>query len=114
MLANVRAALAPRLPEPWWELTSTTPTEIDVRDACARELQLEIAPEHVMARRAVRVVAKCQACDEVLVELDGGEFALVHLTWRGSEEPPPWPTVQEIGPESVVYAAATVHECVFG
>ncbi|MBM3677524.1 MAG: hypothetical protein FJW96_06520 [Actinobacteria bacterium] len=57
------------LPEPW----SSEPAEAELAGGLALELRREVGPGHLLWRRDVRVVAKCRACDEVLVELDGRE-----------------------------------------
>ena len=56
------------------------------------ELQREIGPDHPLFQRPARAIAKRDANDEVLFELDSGQLALVHLTWARHPEPVPWPT----------------------
>lgn len=57
-----------------------------------RELTVEIAEGHVLHGRRWRIIGiGVPARDDVLVELDGGEIGLTHLTWRGTSEPPSWP-----------------------
>jgi hypothetical protein len=58
----------------------------------ADEVLREVAAEgHPLSGRSLTVVARCAACDEVLVRLDGEAFALVHPTWSQRPESPPWP-----------------------
>lgn len=42
----------------------------------------------------LRVIARALPQDEVVVEMASGEVALVHLTWTGHAESPPWPTTE--------------------
>lgn len=42
-------------------------------------------------RRHLRLIARCTACDESLFALEDGSFAMVHLTFAGASERPPWP-----------------------
>ncbi len=78
---------------------------IDLRDmpdeaeVLVRELGRELTLGHELYGRVVRVVARALPQDDVLVELLDG-VALVHLTWRGAPEPPPWPSfVRVTSPE---------------
>ncbi|MDN5745668.1 MAG: hypothetical protein L0H31_11165 [Nocardioidaceae bacterium] len=57
-----------------------------------RELRVEIAEGHVLHSRRWRIIGiGVPARDDVLLELDGGEIALTHVTWRRAPEPPSWP-----------------------
>jgi hypothetical protein len=59
--------------------------------ALVRELQKEIAPGHSLFGKTVSAVAWRRDCDDVLYEVAGEpkEFAVVHLTWKGSREADP-------------------------
>ena len=59
--------------------------------ALRRELAKEVGPGHPLAGRRWRIVAQCRAGDDVLLVLADGRSALVHLTWSGRRERPPWP-----------------------
>lgn len=94
-------------PEPWWQ-----PDESNrefVRDEVARE----VGPGHLLAERSFEVVARCSACDEVLVRLDDESHALVHPTWSGQRETAPWPrataTGGYLGTESALVSHALDH-----
>ena len=68
---------------------------VDPAAAASLEAQLgrELTRRHVLFGRRVAAVARRQDCDDVLFELDGagasGAFAVVHLTWSGTEERDP-------------------------
>lgn len=58
-----------------------------------KELRREIAPGHVLHGRDWEIIGlRVAARDDVLLRLGDESAALVHLTWRGGPEPPPWPT----------------------
>jgi hypothetical protein len=91
------------LPEPW--------TEPDTQRAQAleRELQREISPGHPLAGCQPRAIAACTGCDNVLFALDNDTWALVHLTWTGTVETPPWPRTTQIGSFFAVDLVASQH-----
>jgi hypothetical protein len=78
--------------EPWYRLA-------DERQRCLleEELKRELAEGHPLAGLAVKVVARRDDQDDVLVALDNdngenGRVAEVHLTWSGKREADPrWP-----------------------
>ena len=78
-------------PSPWWR------PEPNTLEALRVELEAEIAPGHVLDRLPVDIRGRCAACDEVLVSVVDGSFALVHLTWSGHREGPPSPRVTARG-----------------
>lgn len=63
-----------------------------LRRRLVAECQRELAHGHELYGRIQTAVARCSSCDDVVFRLgsDAG-FALVHLTWSGREESPPWP-----------------------
>ena len=70
-------------------------SESDRADALEAELAREIGRGHVLDGQPWRVVAEATPQDEVLVA--AGETAfLVHLTWTGHAESPPWPTAERV------------------
>jgi hypothetical protein len=57
-----------------------------------RELSRETAEGHVLFAESVSAVAACGHCDDVLIALDDGRFACVHLTYvRSAPDRLPWP-----------------------
>jgi hypothetical protein len=76
------------VPEPWW-----IPPD-DTKRAFEAELRAETAEGHLLFDKTATAIAGCPACDDVVFRVEDDHevwFALVHLTWRESREPLPWP-----------------------
>lgn len=73
--------------EPW--------CAIDDRSGVEQELARELPAGHVLAGKTVRAVARRDDRDDVLFEVAGMEYAVVHLTWRRQRETDPrWPSTE--------------------
>jgi hypothetical protein len=101
-LEHVQEALAV-IPEPWWR------PDDDNLAVLSRELESELSAGHPLYRVPVDVRARCAGCDEVLLSVVDGTFALVHLTWSRHPEEPPWPRVGLTGPWATVAPALEMH-----
>jgi hypothetical protein len=77
--------------DPWWDLRADGVQEQRQRQVLHAELMAEIGPDHRLGGLRLSVVARSVAQDDVLVEVEDGTWAVVHLTWRGAPEQPPWP-----------------------
>jgi len=67
----------------------------DRRDQLGRELAAELTSGHPLFGLVLTPVAGCIGCDDTLVFVeDETRWAIVHPTWRGSAEPPPWPNCE--------------------
>jgi hypothetical protein len=77
--------------DPWWDLRGGEDQEARMRQAVAEELGREAGGGHPLAGTEVAVVARCTACDDVVVKLPDERPAVVHLTWSGRVERSPWP-----------------------
>jgi hypothetical protein len=57
------------------------------------ELQRELSPSHPLAGLPLLVVGKHGNTDDFLFQVSDGSdrVALVHLSWTGKPETPPWP-----------------------
>jgi hypothetical protein len=64
------------------------------RSSIQQELLAEVAAGHPLSRISSEVIARSEASDDVLVLLEDGRWALVHLTWRQAPEAAPWPNVK--------------------
>lgn len=79
--------------------------------ACGLELEQEIGPGHPLNGVGLMPVARIDAGDDILVrlvetaQLDGNQFAEVHLTWSGKAEPMQWPTTALFPDLEAWYAA---------
>jgi hypothetical protein len=59
------------------------------------ELARELHPNHILAERTFHVVAARSDRDDVLCEVPGLGYAVVHVTWSGRRErSPQWPTAE--------------------
>jgi hypothetical protein len=60
------------------------------------ELAREVGPSHALYQANVTAVGVRGDNDDVLFEVDGGRggYAVVHLTWSGREEAPPFPMTE--------------------
>ena len=81
------------LTDPWWDLRGGGPAEEKQCKAIQAELLAEVSQGHPLFGVAVEVVARSEASDDVLLRAGRRGWAVVHLTWRGAAEPPPWPRV---------------------
>ena len=91
------------LPEPWW-----VPDE-PLRQRLTHELLSELSEGHPLFGVRPEVVNRCAACDEVLVRVGEGNFGMVHLTWTGRPETPPWPRYTHTGGYVATELAQSVH-----
>src|SRR5438128_1267313 len=64
--------------EPPWRILSDGPE----REGLQRRYDFEITEEHPLAGLGGEVISRCEANDDVLVRMSGGQLALVHLTWN--------------------------------
>ncbi|WP_150241939.1 hypothetical protein [Streptomyces albofaciens] len=76
-----------RLPAPWWV------PDGGALHGLERELHRELPPDHALYGARVRAAARCETCDDDLFRVTDRSFrwAVVHLTWSGRQEQPPWP-----------------------
>jgi hypothetical protein len=75
--------------EPWG------PLSLERQKSLEAELARELHADHVLAGRSLRAVAARADQDDVLFEVDGIGFAVVHLTWSGRRESSAqWPSSQ--------------------
>jgi hypothetical protein len=91
------------LPEPWF-----VPDE-QTRERLTHELLTELSEGHPLFDIRPEVLNRCSACDEVLVRVGEGKFGMVHLTWTGQRETPPWPRYSDTGGYVATELAQLVH-----
>ncbi|KAA0131467.1 hypothetical protein FYZ48_25305 [Gimesia chilikensis] len=64
-----------------------------------KQLAQELSPGHLIYGISANVLGAFSGTDDILLKLDseveGARYALVHLTWGGSQTPP-WPSTQLI------------------
>jgi hypothetical protein len=76
-------------PEPWFQIVDERQ-----RSDLEQELRKEIGDRHPLAGMDVKVVARRDDQDDILVALDNGKngrIAEVHLTWAGKGAGSDWP-----------------------
>jgi hypothetical protein len=95
------------LTEPWWDLRGHGVVEGSRRRALGDELASEVRDGHVLYGRTFEVLASCQHCDDILIQV-GSQWAIVHLTYAASERPP-WPDTEVYGSAADATAAAEGH-----
>ncbi|MEZ5379667.1 MAG: hypothetical protein R2733_24425 [Acidimicrobiales bacterium] len=62
------------------------------RQQLVRELAVELSSGHRLFGQVLSPVAGCIGCDDTLVFVeDETRWAIVHPTWKGGSEQPPWP-----------------------
>ncbi|MGH7281569.1 MAG: hypothetical protein ACRELY_08615 [Polyangiaceae bacterium] len=73
--------------EPWKSVLAERKAGLE------RELARELSPEHTLAGHTVHAIAARCDCDDVLFEVPGIGYAVVHLSWpREREHSPNYPT----------------------
>ncbi len=73
--------------EPWRQVADERE-----RSLLEEELRKEIGDGHLLAGLGAKVLARRDDRDDILVSLERGQVAEVHLTWSGKKEPhPSWP-----------------------
>ena len=66
--------------EPWQAIAEEQ--RVPLEDELARE----VSADHLLAGKSVRAVARRQDCDDVLFEVSGIGYVVVHLTWSQRRE----------------------------
>jgi len=64
---------------PWWNLEDNQ----KLQPGLQKELNAEIGPKHPLWNLKPIVFGMCNANDDILVHLNDGRFACVHLVWHG-------------------------------
>jgi hypothetical protein len=82
----------PTIAEPWFPLDDAEAANVEV------ELRREISADHALSRIATVPIARRFDRDDVLLSLDDGRWATVHLTWSPSPESgSTWPSTTFYG-----------------
>ena len=98
------------LSERWWGLDDASDVATRKRAAVLLELNREASSDHPLAGRIAQVEAFFEASDDVVARLDDGTFALVHPTWSGQPEAPPFPLTAPLGDARTASAAIATWE----
>lgn len=78
------------LTDPWEDLRNADEDHVAQALALESELRVELASGHDLYGRAIAIIGRSCASDDVLVKVGEG-WALVHLTWSGRPERSPYP-----------------------
>ena len=76
--------------EPFEALDPENPSS--AYDAILREFYKEVAPGHILYGQTVRLLARRTDTDDIVLEVESGQIAYVHLTWCDGADTPPWPS----------------------
>ena len=78
---------------PWRSVNDWTP---DQTKQTVDQLRVEVGPKHPLYGVPVSIIGIRCDCDDSLFQLEDGtgRIAVVHLTFRQSQEPMPWPETQ--------------------
>lgn len=87
----VEVVVIPSLQELWYDIAEYPKSH---RIALITELRAELYPRHLLHGLAINVLAKREDRDDILLQSDEG-FSIVHLTWAGRVETPPFPTCEQ-------------------
>lgn len=87
LLAGCRTALF--ADGSWIDLAD--PASASTRLAWEEELRAELSAKHPLHGRSWRIMARRADRDDALLDLAPSGYAVVHLTWSGHGERPPWP-----------------------
>ena len=55
-------------------------------NALINELKLELTPDHLLAEERFELIAKMNNNDDIILKLEDGKNAVVHLTWTSKPE----------------------------
>ncbi len=91
--------------EPWSDIGEYPEAHIS---ALFRELALELALGHPLFNKPVELLARREDCDHILVSSDSKYF-IVHLTWSGKPECPPYPVSEPFNSLEALLAQLQKH-----
>lgn len=74
--------------EPWLDMADASQ---ELKNGLLTELKKEVHRKHPLYRLKAEVIGQRQDNDDVLIKLEDGRIAVVHLTWAGKREHGPWP-----------------------
>jgi hypothetical protein len=74
---------------PWENITDYPQSNAE---GLLEELHKELHPAHALYSKNHIVLARRQDNDDILIQLEDGRVAVVHLTWSGKKESGPWPS----------------------
>lgn len=68
---------------PFWDVDNM---EEESAQAIINELQLELSDHHILSNRSVKLIARNAQNDDIILELEDDNIAIVHLTWTSKKE----------------------------
>lgn len=69
--------------DPYWDVMEMEEKSIQ---AFMNELKLELPDNHLLRNKNVELIARKTNNDEIILELENGNIAVVHLTWKSKME----------------------------
>lgn len=101
-------------PSSWLDVRGRSVKDGEIRERIAEELRREVGRKHLLRPMTWRVVAAWRAQDDVLLALDDGRAAIVHLTHARRPEPPPWPETEILSTVADLEAAFRDRDVLLG
>ena len=90
--------------EPW------VVPDAEISTHLLKEALTEIDRGHALANRGLSTRLRCVGCDDVVFQVDGRGYAVIHLTWSGKSERAPWPNSQAFAAEADLTSFLNQHE----
>ncbi|MFA7447322.1 MAG: hypothetical protein WCY77_02700 [Weeksellaceae bacterium] len=69
--------------EPYWDALEMEENSIQ---SLINELKIELPENHVLYNESYELIARKTNNDDIILELDNGRIAVVHLTWKSKTE----------------------------
>lgn len=69
--------------EPYWDAIDIDEEHMQT---LLSELKLELSPNHILYNKNVELIAKKTNNDDIILALESGSIAVVHLTWSSKQE----------------------------
>ena len=92
------------LTDPWIDLRKPDEQLTEHATRLLAELRRELASGHALAVVPFELIGCSEARDDILLRLPDS-WAIVHLSWSGTKETPPWPTTRNFATTGEVEVA---------
>ena len=69
--------------EPYWSAFDMKEESID---SLINQLQLELSDNHILSNKSIELIARKTNNNDIILKLENGRIAVVHLTWKSKKE----------------------------